>query len=159
MPVSVSIPAIHVQSNLQVVGLNSNGTIQVPQPGPHYNEAAWYKYSPTPGQVGPSIIEGHIDSAAEGPSVFFRLGALKPGEKVDVTLADKTVAVFTITGVRQYRKAAFPTATVYGNTNFAALRLLSCGGSFDHATGHYLSNTVVFASLTSSHPVGPAAAT
>jgi Sortase domain len=151
-PVTITIPAIGVRSSLQVVGLNPDGTLQVPQPGPLYNDAAWYKYSPTPGQLGPSIIEGHIDSAAQGPSVFYRLGALKPGDQIAVTLADHTVAVFTVSGVRQYPKAAFPTATVYGHTNFAALRLLTCGGSFDPHAHSYLANTVVFASLTSSHP-------
>lgn len=150
VPISISIPAISVTSKLQDLGLNADGTIQVPKPGPLYNEAAWYKYSPTPGQVGPSVIEGHIDSAADGPSVFFKLGALKPGEAIDVTLSDGTMAVFTITAVRQYSKTAFPTSTVYGNTNFAALRLITCSGTFDHATGHYLSNTVVYAQLTSS---------
>ena len=149
-PVSIAIPAIAVRSPLQPLGLNRDGTLQVPQPGPFYNEAAWYKYSPTPGQPGPSIIEGHIDSAADGPSVFFRLGALKPGDEIDVTLADRTVAVFTVTGVRQYPKAAFPTATVYGNTDFAALRLVTCGGAFDTAARSYKANTVVFAALTSS---------
>lgn len=151
-PISVAIPAIGVVSSLQDLGLASTGAIAVPRPGPSYNEAAWYDGSPTPGQLGPSIIEGHIDSAATGPSVFFKLGALEPGETVDVTLQDGTVAVFTVTGVRQYLKAAFPTGVVYGNTDFAALRLITCGGTFDYTTGHYLSNTVVFADLTSSHP-------
>lgn len=153
-PVAIAIPALGVQSSLQPLGLNPDGTLQVPQPGPLYNEAAWYKYSPTPGRPGPSIIEGHIDSAADGPSVFFRLGALKPGDQIDVTLADQTVAVFSVTGVRLYPKSAFPTATVYGHTNFAALRVLTCGGSFDHAAHSYTANTVVFAALTSSHPAG-----
>jgi hypothetical protein len=151
-PLSISIPAVKVNSNLQYLGRNPNGTIQVPSPGPKYNEAAWYKYSPTPGEVGPSIIEGHIDSAAEGPSVFFELGALKPGNKIYVNLKDGTTAVFTVTAVRQYPKSAFPTSTVYSNTNFAALRLISCSGVFDHVTRSYLSNTVVFAVLSSSKP-------
>lgn len=155
-PVAIDIPAINVTSNLQDLGLAATGSIQVPQPGPAYNEAAWYDDSPTPGTVGPSVIEGHIDSAATGPSVFFNLGALKPGDPVQVTLADGVVAVFTVTGVREYPKSSFPTAAVYGNTDFAALRLITCGGAFDYTTGHYLSNTVVFASLTSSHPVNPA---
>ena len=155
-PVSVAIPAIGVVSNLQDLGLGATGAIAVPQPGPSYNEAAWYDLSPTPGQVGPSIIEGHIDSAATGPSVFFKLGALAPGDTVDVTLADGTVGVFSVTGVRQYPKTAFPTNVVYGNTDFAALHLITCSGTFDYTTGHYLSNTVVFASLTSSHPASPA---
>jgi hypothetical protein len=151
-PVSISIPAISVQSPLQDLGLNADGTLAVPQPGPFYNEAAWYDGSPTPGQRGPSVIEGHIDSAADGPSVFFRLGALQPGDEIDVARADGTMAIFTVTGVRQYPKDEFPTSTVYGNANFAALRLITCGGAFDSATGHYLANTVVFAALTSSRP-------
>lgn len=155
-PVAIDIPAIDVSSDLQDLGLAPTGAIAVPQPGPNYNEAAWYDGSPTPGQLGPSIIEGHIDSAATGPSVFFRLGALVPGDTADVTLADGTVAVFTVTGVRQYPKSSFPTGVVYGNTDFAALRLITCGGAFDPTTGHYLANTVVFASLTSSHPAAPA---
>ncbi len=151
-PVAVDIPAIGVSSGLQDLGLAPTGAIAVPQPGPQYNEAAWYDGSPTPGELGPSIIEGHIDSAATGPSVFFRLGALVPGDAIDVVLADDVVAVFTVTGVRQYPKAAFPIGVVYGNTNFAALHLITCGGAFDSETGHYLANTVVFAALTSSHP-------
>ncbi len=151
-PVAITIPAIGVSSHLQDLGLAPTGAIAVPQPGPRYNEAAWYDGSPTPGEAGPSVIEGHIDSAATGPSVFFDLGALVPGDTVDVTLQDGTVAVFDVTGVRQYPKHAFPTALVYGNTDFAALRVITCGGAFDETTGHYLANTVVFAALASSHP-------
>jgi sortase (surface protein transpeptidase) len=154
LPVSISIPAIGVASKLMEVGLNANGTIQVPplNDPPLSNEAAWYKYSPTPGQPGPSIIEGHVNSASEGPLVFFRLGALKPGDLVNVTLADRQVAVFKITAVRSYLKSQFPTSTVYGFTDYASLRLITCGGSFDEQTGHYISNVVAFASLVSSHP-------
>jgi sortase (surface protein transpeptidase) len=136
------------------VGLNADGTIQVPPLNdlPLTNEAAWYKYSPTPGQPGPSIIEGHVDSARYGPSVFFRLGALKPGDLVDVALADHQVAVFKVTAVRLYAKSRFPTAAVYGFTDYASLRLITCGGSFDASSGSYTSNVVAFASLVSAHP-------
>jgi Sortase domain len=153
-PASISIPAIGVTSKLMEVGLNPDGTIQVPplNDPPLTNEAAWYKYSPTPGQPGPSIIEGHVDSASGGPSVFFRLGALKPGNLVDVTLADGQAAVFKISAVRSYLKSQFPTSTVYGFTDYASLRLITCGGSFDKQSGHYTSNVVAFASLVSSRP-------
>lgn len=97
-PVVIDIPAIGVISGLQDLGLASTGTTAVPQPGSRYGEAAWYDDSPTRGQIGPSIIEGHIDSGATGPSVVFRLGALTPGDTVDVTLANGAVAVFTVTG-------------------------------------------------------------
>jgi hypothetical protein len=154
LPVSISIPAIGVAAKLMEVGLNADGTIQVPplNDPPLSDEAAWYKYSPTPGQPGPSIIEGHVNSASEGPLVFFRLGALKPGDLVNVTLADRQVAVFKISAVRSYLKSQFPTSTIYGFTDYPSLRLITCGGSFDEQSGHYLSNVVVFASLMSSHP-------
>ncbi len=146
-PVSIDIPAIDVHSTLQYLGLTEQGTLQVPVPGPHYNEAAWFKYSPTPGSLGPAVISGHVDSAAQGPSVFFNLGDLRRGDKVLVTRADGLVAVFRVDGVRHYPKDDFPTLLVYGNTDHAALRLITCGGPFDYATGHYVDNIVVFASL------------
>jgi hypothetical protein len=149
LPVSVKIPAIGVDSKLLHLGLNSDGTIQVPPLVTSSGEAAWYKYSATPGQIGSSVIEGHLDSI-QGPAVFFRLGALRPGDIVDVTLADGITAIFRVTGVREYAKSRFPTKAIYSATDYAALRLITCGGTFDYATGHYLSSTVVFASLTSS---------
>ncbi len=153
LPVSVDIPAIGVSSKLLHLGVNSDGTIQVPSLYTRPGEAAWFKYSATPGQIGASVIEGHLDGY-HGPAVFFRLGALRPGNRIDVTLADGITAVFRVTGVRQYRKSSFPAKAVYGATGYATLHLITCGGAFDHATGHYLSSTVVFASLTSSRPAG-----
>ena len=151
VPVAVSIPAIGVDTRLLHLGLNADGTIQVPSIKTSSDEAAWYKYSATPGQIGSSVIEGHVDSY-QGPAVFFRLGALRPGDTVDVTLADGVTAIFRVMGVREYVKSRFPAKAIYGATNFAALRLITCGGDFDYASGHYLSSTVVFASLTSSRP-------
>jgi hypothetical protein len=148
-PVSVAIPVIGVRSTLLRLGLNPDGTIQVPDLSTSADEAAWYKNSVTPGQIGTSVIEGHVDSQV-GPAVFFRLGALHPGNHIDVTLADGMTAVFRVTGVREYAKADFPTEMIYGQTNYASLRVVTCGGTFDYATGHYLSSVVVFASLVSS---------
>ena len=153
VPVSVDIPAIGVTSKLLHLGLNADGTIQVPSLVTSASEAAWYKYSATPGQIGASVLEGHVDSY-QGPAVFYRLGALRPGDTIDVTLADGITAIFRVTGVRQYAKSNFPAKAIYGTTNYAALRLITCGGVFDYVTGHYLSSTVVFASLTSSRPAG-----
>ncbi len=147
VPVSLSIPSIKVTSRLLELGRQADGTIQVPQPGPHYDQAGWYRFSPTPGSLGPAVIVGHVDSAAHGPSVFFRLGALKPHAGVRVTRADGTFAIFGIDAVRRYAKGAFPTLLVYGNTTTAALRLITCGGTFDRRTGHYEDNIVVFATL------------
>ena len=149
LPVSVDIPAIGVDSKLLRLGVNADGTIQVPSLLTSAGEAAWYKYSATPGQIGTSVIEGHVDSY-RGPAVFFRLGALRPGDTVDVRLADGITAIFRVTGVREYLKSNFPAKFIYGTAGYAALRLITCGGAFDYATGHYLSSTVVFASLVSS---------
>ena len=153
LPVSVEIPAIGVHSTLLHLGVNSDGTIQVPPVRTRAGAAAWYKYSATPGQIGTSVIEGHVNNY-HGPAVFFRLGALRPGDTVNVTLADGVTAVFRITGVREYAKARFPAQTIYGAAGFAALHLITCGGAFDYTTGHYLSSTVVFASLTSARRAG-----
>lgn len=153
VPVSVDIPAIGVHSELLRLGVNADGTIAVPPLTTGADEAAWYKYSPTPGQIGSAVIEGHVDSY-HGPAVFFRLGALRPGDTIDVTLADGITAIFRVTGVREYSKTEFPSRMIYGTADYAALRLITCGGSFDSVTGHYLSSTVVFASLTSYRKAG-----
>ena len=152
-PVSVEIPAIGVHSVLLRLGVKPDGTMQVP-PLRRRSVAAWYKYSVTPGQIGTSVIEGHVDTK-QGPAVFFSLGALRPGDLVNVRLADGITAVFRVTGVRQYLKSRFPARTVYRDaTRFAALRLITCGGAFDYATSQYLSSTVVFAFLVASRPAG-----
>jgi hypothetical protein len=151
LPVSVDIPAIGVDSRLLRVGVNRNGTIQVPSLFTRAGEAAWYKYSATPGQIGASVIEGHVDTY-QGPAVFFRLGALRPGDRVEVKLADGVTAIFRVTGVRQYAKSRFPAETIYRARGYAALHLITCGGAFDYATRNYLSSIVVFASLVSSRP-------
>jgi hypothetical protein len=155
LPVSVAIPAIGVQSGLLHLGLNANGTIAVPSLVTSADQAAWYKNSATPGQAGTAVIEGHVDSYL-GPAVFYRLGALRPGNHIDVTLADGITAVFRVTGVREYAKDEFPAKIIYGPADYAALRLITCGGTFDSTTGHYLSSVVVFASLASSSRRSPA---
>jgi hypothetical protein len=151
LPVSVQIPAIGVDSRLLHLGVNADGSMQVPSLVTSANDAAWYKYSATPGQIGASVIEGHVDSY-QGPAVFYRLGALRPGDIIEVRLANGITAIFRVTGVREYLKSNFPVQAIYGATGYAALRLITCGGAFDYATGHYLSSTVVFASLAASRP-------
>lgn len=146
-PVSLAIPAIGVQSSLLSLGQTAQGSLEVPGPGPDYNKAAWYRLSPTPGSLGPAVILGHVDSKADGPSVFYRLGSLHPRDKVRITRADGSVATFAVDDVRRYHKTAFPTQLVYGNTDHAALRLITCGGPFDRDTGSYQDNIVVRASL------------
>jgi hypothetical protein len=149
-PVHIDIPAIGVSSTVQQLGLESDGSVQVPPLG-RDSHAGWYKNSPTPGQVGPSILLGHIDSAKYGPGVFFKLGDLRQREMISVTRADHTVAVFEIERVVEYPKAHFPTFEVYGNLDHAGLRLITCGGRFDPSAKSYEDNIVVYASLISSH--------
>ena len=144
-PVAIDIPSIGVRSSLLSLGLNADGTVQVPS-GTSYDEAGWYRFSPTPGSLGPAVILGHVSGAGHA-SVFLRLGDLRPGNRVRVTRRDGSIAAFEVTGVRRYPKDHFPTQLVYGNTNHAVLRLITCGGSFDFSTGHYLDNVVVFATL------------
>lgn len=153
-PVSIAIPAIGVAAPVNRVGLNADGTIQVPPlgAGAVSNEPAWYTRSPTPGQVGASVILGHVDSATQGPADFFGIGSLRPGDEVDVTRRDGTVAVFTVDGVRSYPKASFPHRTVFGPVPYAALRLVTFGRSFEGTTGHDRRTIVVYASLQSAHP-------
>ncbi|HST46920.1 class F sortase [Jatrophihabitans sp.] len=149
VPVTLEIPAIKVRSELLQLGLNPDRTVQVP-PLARDSRAGWYKYSPTPGQLGPSVILGHVDSAEYGPGIFFRLGALRPGSTVTVTRADRSTAVFRVDRVVSYPKDHFPTLEVYGNTDNAQLRLITCGGRFDFSTHNYQDNIVAFATLVSS---------
>lgn len=156
LPVAIDIPAIEVHSPLQSLGQTEDGALEVPQPGPLYDDAGWYRYSSTPGSIGigslgPAIIVGHVDSYQGGSSVFFRLGALQPGDEVMVTRSDGLVAVFRVDAVRVYPKDEFPTTLVYGPTSHAALRLITCGGVFDDRSGSYDDNIVVYASLVGAY--------
>ncbi|WP_433786688.1 class F sortase [Actinomycetospora sp. CA-101289] len=146
-PVALDIPAIGVSGPVDSVGLAPDGTLEVPAPGPGYDHAAWYRGSPTPGRVGPAVILGHVDSAAAGPSVFYRLGDLRPGDRITVTLADRTARTFAVERSEQVAKDAFPRLEVYGDTPGPELRLITCGGDFDDAARSYRDNTVVFARL------------
>jgi sortase (surface protein transpeptidase) len=146
VPVTLTIPAINMRVPLSELGLNPDHTVQVPT---NFQEPGWYKLGPSPGQLGSSVILGHVDSY-QGPAVFFQLRTLRPGEYVDVTLADGVVAHFLVRQVAMYPKANFPTLLVYGSHGYSGLQLVTCGGVFDSETGHYLSNVVVYTSLVST---------
>ena len=148
LPVSLTIPAIGVQTSLIHLGLAADGTLQVPS---STTVAGWYTGSPRPGAVGAAVIAGHVDSHA-GPAVFFQLRQLRPGQAVYVKRADGSVVAFKVTDVKQYPKAQFPTAAVYSPVPDSELRLITCGGTFDPATGLYLSNVIVDAVLGSAGP-------
>jgi hypothetical protein len=142
-PVALVIPAIGVSTSLVHLGLTPSGVLQVPS---SVAVAGWYTGSARPGAIGAAVIAGHIDSVA-GPGVFFRLRLLRPGNRVYVKRADGSLAVFQVTAVHSYLKTRFPSESVYGPEPDAQLRLITCGGTFDFTTGHYLSNVIVYASL------------
>jgi sortase (surface protein transpeptidase) len=150
-PVSVAIPSIGVTSGLSRLGLNDDGTVQVPPLGPD-DTAGWYERGPAPGAVGPAVILGHVDSAEHGPGVFFDLGALQAGDTVEIARADGSVAEFVVDRVEVHPKDEFPTIDVYGNTDDAQLRLITCGGDFDSSVRSYEDNVVVFATLAGTRP-------
>jgi LPXTG-site transpeptidase (sortase) family protein len=144
-PASLTIPLIGVKTNLITLGLAAGGAMQVPST---VSVAGWYTGSPRPGSIGSSIIVGHVDgkiNSTETRGVFYRLNTLKAGDKVFVKRSDGTTVEFRVTKVQQYLKDKFPTADVYGPTPDAELRLITCGGAFDDAIHHYLSNIVVYA--------------
>jgi Sortase domain len=138
----IDIPTIGVDAPVVDLGLNADGTLQVPS---NFTDAGWYAGGPKPGQVGPAVIAGHVDSRA-GPAVFYRLGQLHLGDTVSVWMASTRVD-FVVQRVVEYPKAAFPTSMVYGPVDYPALRLITCGGAFNSATGHYVDNVIVFARL------------
>jgi sortase (surface protein transpeptidase) len=145
-PVRVQIPAIGVNSGLMALGLQADGTLQVPPSG---FPAGWYTGAPTPGQLGPAIIVGHIDwGGHEG--VFYHLRDLRPGDEVAVARVDGTTATFRVTQVQEYPKRSFPTNAVYGDINHPGLRLITCGGAFDQQAHSYVDDTVVYADLVGS---------
>jgi Sortase domain len=146
-PASLLIPAIGVHTRLTRLGLTPQGTLQVPA---STSMAGWYTGSPRPGQVGSSIIAGHIDSVL-GPAVFFRLRLLRPGDLVYVRRTNGSLAVFRVYAEHMYAKDSFPTLRVYGPTPDPELHLITCGGVFDRAAGSYLSNVVVYASQVRFH--------
>jgi sortase (surface protein transpeptidase) len=142
-PIRLQIPAIGVDTALLTLGLRADGTLEVPPLDAA--EAGWYEHSPTPGELGPAILLGHVDSARTGPGVFHDLPALVPGDRITVGRADGGSVAFAVDRVERYPKAAFPTAEVYGDIDHAGLRLITCGGVFDREAGRYLDNVVVYA--------------
>src|SRR6266545_2329408 len=142
-PLRLSIPAIGVATPLDRLGLAAHGGMEVPG---DFARAGWFSAGTMPGQQGPAVIAGHVDSKT-GPAVFYRLRELKPGDRVEVERADGVRLRFAVEGQAQYHKASLPTEAVFGPVPVPALRLVTCGGSFDHSRGSYRDNLVVFAHL------------
>ena len=144
-PVSLGIPSIGVDTRgLVDLATEPDGTLEVPK---DFARAGWWSPGSAPGQLGPAVIAGHVDSK-RGPAVFYRLGELRPGAAVSVGRSDGSTARFVVDRVERYPKDAFPTVAVYGDTTHRAeLRLITCGGAFDRGTGHYVDNVVAYAHL------------
>jgi Sortase domain len=140
-PVRIEIPAIGVRAPVIRLGLNPDRSLEVPK---DFGDTGWWSGGPRPGDPGPAVIVGQVDSDT-GPAVFYRVGDLGAGDPITVVGADGRRARFTVTGKQEFPKDHFPTERVYGRTTGPALRLITCSGTFDHSSGHYLDNTVVFA--------------
>ena len=145
LPVRLTVPSIGINTALQSLSLQSNGTLQSPS---SWNTAGWYAGGVRPGDIGPAVIAGHIDSTS-GPAVFYRLHSLTAGAQAMVTEQDGAVLTFVVDGVQSFPKDDFPSSAVYGPTPYPELRLVTCTGDFDYQTHNYLSNLVVSAHLIS----------
>ena len=143
VPVRIDIPSIAVSAPVDPVRLNPDGTLEVPK---DFGRTGYFTGRPTPGEIGPAVIEGHVDST-RGPAVFYRLRKLRGGDEVVITRDDGTRPVFVVDRLEEHPKDAFPTERVYGPTPEATLRLITCAGTFDRRTGHYRHNLIVFAHL------------
>lgn len=142
-PTRLKINKIGLDSPVGTVGKNADKTIEVPK---STDLAGWYRYSPTPGELGPAIIVGHVDSY-KGPAIFWRLRELVPGDVIEVSRTNGTPARFKVDAVKQFSQKDFPTQEVYGNIDHAGIRLITCGGVYDRNTNRYSHNTVVYGSL------------
>ncbi|NEB60378.1 class F sortase [Streptomyces diastaticus] len=147
VPVGLRIPAIGVDTPVMSLGLASDGTVEVP-PVTDDDRAGWYRHSPTPGQVGPSVLLGHVTVGRYGDGVFRHLARLHPGDRIEARLRDGASAGFTVTAVRTVAKADFPTDDVYGDVAGPELRLITCGGPRDGE--EYRDNVIVFAELSTT---------
>jgi hypothetical protein len=145
-PVQIRIPAIGVSAAVIGLGLDREGTLQVPG---DFGVTGWYTGGPAPGETGPAVIAGHIDSH-RGPAVFYRLRELRPDDEITIGRADGSSVRFAVDGVAQYPKQAFPTEAVFGPSPDPLLRLITCGGAFDRSRRSYRDNIVVTARLAST---------
>ncbi|WP_323445493.1 class F sortase [Streptomyces yaizuensis] len=143
----ILVPALDIDAPLMNVGLDATGWIEAPPPEDR-NIAGWYQNGISPGQRGTAVIVGHVDNRT-GPAVFYGLGTVRRGDRIEVPRFDGRTAVFEVYGVEVVDKDDFPAAEVYGDTGHAELRVITCGGGWSRRDG-YDGNVVVFARLTTS---------
>jgi hypothetical protein len=142
-PTSIAIPAIGVHATIVAVGLQADGAMELPDPG----QVGWYRLGPRPGAPGPAVLIGHVDNHT-GPDVFYRLRQLRPDDQILISHSDGTTSRFLVGRLEQHPKTALPTKRIWTTAPGSWLRLITCGGSFNHATGHYRDNLIVYASPT-----------
>jgi sortase (surface protein transpeptidase) len=140
-PVRVQLPSIGVDAPMVPLGLDAAGALEAPD---GMAETGWWTGGPEPGEAGPAVIAGHVDSQ-EGPAVFFRLRELRAGDTVNVLRADGSQVEFVVERLERHPKDEFPTGAVYGDTPGPTLRLITCGGDFDRSSGHYRDNVIAYA--------------
>ena len=140
-PRRITIPAIGVSARLVALHLDRGGTMQTPS---RWEEAGWYEPGREPGERGPAVIAGHVDSK-DGPAVFYRLRELRRGDLIQVRRADGSAVRFRVEGLERWPKTEFPTRRVFGRTRLSTLRLVTCSGDFDASSSHYVDNTIVYA--------------
>ena len=147
-PVRIDVPRLGIHAEVMATGLNEDGTVAVPSEA-DAARVAWYEGSAAPGQVGPAVLIGHVDSLAlpQGRAVFYPLGAAQEGDVIHIAREDGTVAEFSVDSASVIAKDEFPTTAVYGPTDTPQLRLITCGGSYNHTDG-YTSNIIIFAHYT-----------
>lgn len=149
-PRRIRIPVIKVDAPIHGVGTASDGTIETPSLNLP-KEAGWYRDGPSPGQFGPAIVVGHVDTK-DKPAVFHRLRELRPGARIEISRRDRKIAVFEVNSVEQFNKQGLPAGRVYQDYTRPALRLITCGGNWVGGDTGYADNVIVFASLISSRP-------
>ena len=142
-PLRISIPAIGVDAAVVGVGLRADGAMEVPA----VDRAGWYQLGPRPGEPGPAVIVGHVDSR-RGPAVFYRLRQLHRGDGILVRRTGGTTAAFTVEAVEQQPKSTLPVGRIWNRTAEPVLRLITCGGTFDRTSRHYRDNVIVYAKLS-----------
>lgn len=147
-PVRLVVQRLGSNAPIRSVGLDKQGAIEVPPVG-NPNLVGWYRSGPTAGEAGPAIMLGHKDTKS-GSAVFSRLDEIRNGDVIEVHRKDGIIAVFTVGGLEQAEKTVLPTQRVYGESPNPQLHLITCGGTYDRATGHYADNVIAYATMTST---------
>lgn len=140
-PVRVRVPSVGIDAQIVPLYVDAAGELPAPE---DFGTAGWWHDGPEPGEVGPSVIAGHVDSR-KGPAVFYRLEDIRPGDQIVIDRADGSVVSFLARRVDEHPKNEFPTDAVYGATPDAQLRLITCGGDFDDDVRSYVDNVIVYA--------------